>query len=427
MNSATRIEEPDVCIASFADVHGWGGGIAAANGLAEACRRRGLRSLTLGVSRSGGAVAGPPSEAERINVQLVARPGSWRIQSWRVVGVLKRFLRQMAPPRVAFIGNSMYWVVAAKRVWPQLRVAYRWPCLLTNCLPFTWPAPKRPTFWQRVNLAGVSRAEMAALRLADLTLVATRANVEELAAFCPAARERIVQSDFGCREFELNDTARIRQRRALAVDDCTFLVTAIGVCDRNKGFDLAIRALASCDPRIVLLIVGDGPQRPECERLARRLNLGARVRFVGAQREMAPWYAATDAVLSTSFYDAYPNVIREAMWAGRPVIVPEHDPPHVYTGIAEVVRDAAAGIVYDRRRPETLVEAIDALARGGRAARCGAAGQELARRAFCWDACLDRIVGRAPQPATASLPAAAAASGCNVRTGGSHLAGVSPR
>ena len=404
-------DQPDIYVASFNDVHAWGGGVAAANGLAEACRRRGLRPLILGVSPRAAATPISWRHADRLNVAVGTLPVIWRVQSWRVTEVLRRFLRRLPPPRVAFVGNSPFWVVAAKRTWPQVRVVYRFPCLLSNCLPFTWAHRKPPTFWERVNFAGVSRAETLALRLADLTLVATHANLEEVAAFCPSVRDRLAQCHFGCQTFAINDALRVRHRRELELDDDAFLVAAVGVCDRNKACDHAIRELLYVHHRARLAIVGDGPQRADWQQLAAKCGVAERVRFVGPQRDMGPWYAAADCVISASFYDAYPNTIREAISCGRPVVVPRHDPPHVHAGIAELVARERCGLLYDRQCPGELGERLNRLVNDPRGAEAlGRRGREVAMRLFRWDECVNQTVGdvvsaaqRSPDPPPAEL------------------------
>jgi glycosyltransferase involved in cell wall biosynthesis len=407
MRAADSTGQGDVYVASFNDVRGWGGGVAAANGLAEACQRRGLRTPVLGVSRRSDTVSRAADSNGRINVQLSAEPVLWRFQSWRVVGRLRRFLRLLPAPRVAFVGNSPFWVVAAKRTWPQVRVVYRFPCLLTHCLPFTWAGGRAATFGERVNFAGIRRAELLALRLADLTLVATLADYEEVVGFCPRARPRVARCHFGCQPYEVDDTLRHHQRRALGLNDEAFLMLAVGVCDRNKAFDLAIREMARVDRRATLVVVGDGPHRPSLEQLAAQCGLADRVRFVDPQPDLAAWYAAADCVISTSFYDAYPNVIREAMWCGRPVVVPQHDPPQVYAGIAPTVRDAAAGLLYDRQRSGALADAVNRVIRAESGADWGARGRACARRWFSWADCVDHVVGEAtPEGAVVGRAAA---------------------
>jgi glycosyltransferase involved in cell wall biosynthesis len=69
-----------------------------------------------------------------------------------------------------------------------------------------------------------------------------------------------------------------------------------------------------------LWLAGDGPCRPECERLAARLGLGERVKFLGFQRDPTALYAAADAAVHASTSEALSNFLIEAQAHGLPAI-----------------------------------------------------------------------------------------------------------
>ncbi|MCC6288365.1 MAG: N-acetyl-alpha-D-glucosaminyl L-malate synthase BshA [Chitinophagaceae bacterium] len=69
-----------------------------------------------------------------------------------------------------------------------------------------------------------------------------------------------------------------------------------------------------------LLLVGDGPERPVIEDLARQLNLFEEVRFVGKQQDMEEIFAIADLFLLPSEYESFGLSALEAMAAGAPVV-----------------------------------------------------------------------------------------------------------
>jgi N-acetyl-alpha-D-glucosaminyl L-malate synthase BshA len=69
-----------------------------------------------------------------------------------------------------------------------------------------------------------------------------------------------------------------------------------------------------------LLLVGDGPERPMAEELARELGICDDVRFVGKQQDMEEIYAISDLFLLPSEYESFGLAALEAMAGGAPVI-----------------------------------------------------------------------------------------------------------
>ncbi len=69
-----------------------------------------------------------------------------------------------------------------------------------------------------------------------------------------------------------------------------------------------------------LLMVGDGPDRPDAEALCRELNICDDVRFLGKQQEMEEILAISDLFILTSEYESFGLSALEAMAAGVPVL-----------------------------------------------------------------------------------------------------------
>jgi rhamnosyl/mannosyltransferase len=126
-----------------------------------------------------------------------------------------------------------------------------------------------------------------------------------------------------------------------------------------KGLETALLALRSVPG--TLLIAGDGPARNHLERLAARLNLKDRVRFLGKvarDEDLAAYYLASQAFWfpSNARSEAYGLVQVEAMASGCPVIntaIPHSGVPwvsrHEETGLTVPVNDPAAFAAAARR------------------------------------------------------------------------------
>jgi glycosyltransferase involved in cell wall biosynthesis len=73
-------------------------------------------------------------------------------------------------------------------------------------------------------------------------------------------------------------------------------------------------------PEHDLLIVGDGPQRKALVRLAAESSAGPRIHFAGWRADIPRILAAADLLVLPSRWEGMPNVILEAMAAGKPVV-----------------------------------------------------------------------------------------------------------
>jgi teichuronic acid biosynthesis glycosyltransferase TuaC len=158
---------------------------------------------------------------------------------------------------------------------------------------------------------------------------------------------------------------------------------AIGVLNRQKRFDLLIRALSAVQdalPAAELVILGDGEDRGSLESLVDSLGLSSRVRFAGlADREaVLTWLGWCDVLVSTSDHESFGLAIAEALATGRPVVVTASGGPETFVDEAvglivprgDVARLAAAL----RQVPVFLASFDPTVARDRMSARYGASG-----------------------------------------------------
>lgn len=110
----------------------------------------------------------------------------------------------------------------------------------------------------------------------------------------------------------------------------------------EKGLDGLLRAWAEglADmPKVRLLIVGDGEERPGLEALAARLGLENRVRFSGAVPESLPYLQASDLYVQPSFTEGLPIAVLEAMACGLPAVA------SAVGGVTDLLRDGQNGLL----------------------------------------------------------------------------------
>lgn len=99
------------------------------------------------------------------------------------------------------------------------------------------------------------------------------------------------------------------------------------------------RTLADKDPDVVLLIVGEGPQRGLLEETTRRLGLEGKVVFAGFREDAKRIIAGLDALVVPSSLDPLQRVVLEAMAMGTPVVATD------VGGAREVIRPGENGLL----------------------------------------------------------------------------------
>ncbi|MEO1064403.1 MAG: glycosyltransferase, partial [Actinomycetota bacterium] len=116
------------------------------------------------------------------------------------------------------------------------------------------------------------------------------------------------------------------------------VVLAVGALSEEKRVDRAIDAVAALDDAL-LVVVGDGPERPTLER--RAAERSAPVRFVGTASDPVDWYRAADVLALTSRTEGMPAVVIEAGLCGLPVVATD------VGGVGEVVEHEVTGLLVD--------------------------------------------------------------------------------
>jgi glycosyltransferase involved in cell wall biosynthesis len=122
-----------------------------------------------------------------------------------------------------------------------------------------------------------------------------------------------------------DDTAGDEVRRELGLPPDTVVLGQIGRFQPVKNHAFSVRvveALSHRDPRVRLVLIGDGPTRVATERLAEELGVRQRCVFAGAVgREDVPrLLAGLDLLLHPSLYEGLPVTLVEAQAAAVPAL-----------------------------------------------------------------------------------------------------------
>lgn len=164
----------------------------------------------------------------------------------------------------------------------------------------------------------------------------------------PPDRLTSVPTGIDLARFVPGDAKAARRRMGLPQQHALGCIATL----RNwKGHDYLFEAIALEREKWngwSIIIVGDGPHRPNLEAHLAALGLGDTVRLVGQQDDVVPWLQAMDLVTLPSFgEEGVPQAIMQAMACGIPVVttpvgaIPEAV-DHELTGLLVTPRSAVA-------------------------------------------------------------------------------------
>jgi glycosyltransferase involved in cell wall biosynthesis len=170
-----------------------------------------------------------------------------------------------------------------------------------------------------------------------------------------------------------NSHGRDEMRHYLGIPSARFAVGWVGRMTAVKRTDDVLEAFKLLRERGVeatLCLVGDGPDRPGLEQRANELGIMRDTLFLGYQEDVAPLYAAFDALVLPSGNEGTPVSVIEALAAGTPVVATR------VGGVPDVVRDGEDGFLVEPGASDELAARLADLARDpGLRERLGAAGR----------------------------------------------------
>jgi glycosyltransferase involved in cell wall biosynthesis len=166
------------------------------------------------------------------------------------------------------------------------------------------------------------------------------------------------------------------------------ILIAAGRLHRQKGYDLLLQALSVVQesfPGVKLLILGEGEEEKSLKKLAHSLELSEKVLFLGLRSDVDRLLHCSEIFVLSSRWEGFPNVLLEAMAAGKPVVAT------AVGGVQELVVDQLTGILVPPQDATALADAIMLLLSDKkRALAMGASGWERVLQRFSMDAMLSK-------------------------------------
>ncbi len=152
--------------------------------------------------------------------------------------------------------------------------------------------------------------------------------------------------------------ASLRKRAGAGAD--TVLVGSVGRLVEQKDYPTQLRAFAlaaRAEPRLRMVLAGDGPLREAVERLLVELGIADRVVLLGHWARVPELLRAVDVFVLASKFEPYGVALLEAKCAGSAIVATS------VNEIPTLVRDGATGLLVPPEDPESMARAFARLAR----------------------------------------------------------------
>lgn len=176
----------------------------------------------------------------------------------------------------------------------------------------------------------------------ELVIAPSPGVAEWLRGFGVTSRAVVVPNAIDVRHFASPQNPM--SKAALGFPDDSTVLVYLGRVGPEKNIERLVDAFATAapaNPRLHLLVLGDGPARHDLEKAISRRDLADRVNFAGKTPypQVPDYLAACDMFATASISEVHPLVILEAMAAGLPAIGVKSP------GVSDTIQDGVTGFL----------------------------------------------------------------------------------
>jgi UDP-glucose:(heptosyl)LPS alpha-1,3-glucosyltransferase len=145
-------------------------------------------------------------------------------------------------------------------------------------------------------------------------------------------------------------------REKFGIPPDTVVVLFVAMDFERKGLDFLLKALSLVRKQMVMLIVAGKDKSSKYQRMAEKLKLADRVKFIGYYPRVEEIYGIGDMLVLPTLYDPFSNCCLEALACGIPVVTTRQN------GASELIEDGKNGfIVESGSNTSAIAEKIDLL------------------------------------------------------------------
>ncbi len=140
----------------------------------------------------------------------------------------------------------------------------------------------------------------------------------------------------------------------LGMDERKKYIIGAGRLVARKGFDTFVRTLALLDTSIAGIVMFDGPERGNLEKLAKELGVDDRFTLTGAvsEEKKFQYLSNADVFVLSSIHEGFGIVLQEAMQVGLPLVSTN------FGGQVDIVHEGVNGYLVPPNDPEALAKGV---------------------------------------------------------------------
>ena len=169
----------------------------------------------------------------------------------------------------------------------------------------------------------------------------------------------VVPYGFVAEKYAPPDPVEVGRLRAEVAMGGDFLLGNFSRLHEEKGHRYLVEAIARLHkkhPGLRLVIVGEGAERSILERQIERAGLSGVIRLLGWRRDAMALMAAVDAVVQPTLQEAFSQVMAEALWMGRPLVITD------VSGATDIIKDGDNGLLVPKEDVDALAMAVERVA-----------------------------------------------------------------
>lgn len=136
------------------------------------------------------------------------------------------------------------------------------------------------------------------------------------------------------------------------------VIGTFGRLHEEKGHRFLLEALALLKPRypdLTLVIVGEGIERSALEKQIQTAGLQDIVQLLGWRRDAMRWMAAVDIVVQPTLQEAFSQVMIEALWMKKPLVIAD------VSGASDIICHGENGLLVPKGNALAIADAIERL------------------------------------------------------------------